>query len=70
MSLGQKESLPPITFNVPTKDDEKSTDKKDSLVSVLSDIKGLRNTLRYIKLNPKVQQKKSETISVPSKKMI
>jgi hypothetical protein len=35
---------------------------------VLSDIKGLKNTLRYIKLNPRVPQKKSDFI--PSKKQI
>jgi len=36
---------------------------------VLSDIKGLKNTLRYIKLNPKVQSKRFD-ILVTSKKHI
>ncbi len=63
--MPQKETLPPITMNVPNKISE---DNKGNLVEVLSDIKGLKNTFRYIKLNENVVPKKSDLI--PSKKQI
>jgi len=51
-------------ISIPTTQNQNQTQDlkadKDNLVDVLSDIKGLKNTLRYIKLNQKVEKPKSD----------